>query len=123
MSQSKEIFPFQELLNELHIEYSDRFFWKQTSDKNWYGFLPLGREMLRYKKNADEIERISLDVVNQTLLARYLYKVNEELKKKVISERDIGLQELLFKTKNLNRHDISNFENRVGESIWRALIL
>ena len=120
--QSKETFPFWELLNELHIEYSDRFFWRQTSDKSWYGFIPMGRKMLRCKEESGKIEMISLDVVNRTQLGRYLYKVNEELKKTVISERGIRLQELLYKIKILNKHDSRGFENRVGEIIWRNLI-
>ena len=141
MADEKERFPDLPLLEENHIEYADRFFWKQISNGVWYGFMPMGRHLLRYIEESGRIEKNPLIVVNEIELQdnkrseerfsrnaeielqEYLHVVRKELLKQPVYEMPIKLQEFLecLKLREAYISDGSGKKN-LGNKIWNTML-
>lgn len=128
MSQGKDMFPVPELLKELHIEYIKAFFWNQQDNRDWYGFLPKGSELLYYTKDERCIKKKPITVLNRAELERYLCKVKNELKNELINpgigERRIGrnLQDYIYilSEDTFLNNDIKN-KYHIGTDIWNSI--
>lgn len=121
LSENKWILSNLELIKKYHINCANLFSWNQIGSKTWYGFLPMGSQLLKYTEERNEIEKIPLTVINERILGNYLYKVREDiLKKKLVSEYMLNLQDYFecVKIKEISKY--SNCKNRdsVGKIIW-----
>jgi len=123
LADEKERFPDLPLLEGNHIEYADRFFWKQISNGVWYGFMPMGRHLLRYIEESGRIEKNPLIVVNEIELQEYLHVVRKELLKQPVYEMPIKLQEFLecLKLREAYISDGSGKKN-LGNKIWNTML-
>ena len=121
LSKHKDIFPRPELIEDYDIELADRFFGRWGPDEIWYGFLPMGCHLVKYKKDKDSLEIIPLVLMNRKDLKGYLSKVKKELlKREVVTEKEIRFQELLLMMKKKEIQEQNSLgSNCFGETIWR----
>ena len=121
MSESKDIFPYPELVEKYHIEHTDKFFWRQVSCNVWYGFKPLGRHIMRYVKGIDELEILPLTVINQRELNEHVQKIKAELlNDNPVWERTTKIQDFMEKVKIEETQKAKTFRKNknIGERIW-----
>lgn len=106
-------FPSPDVLDKEDIERKSGFCWKPANNKVWYGFLPMGMQLLRYTEGMTSIEKLPLVVLNELMLEEHLSKVRKELlETNVVSEKRMELQEFIkgiergHYTKNKNERNI-----------------
>lgn len=100
------------------------FSWNQIGSKIWYGFLPMGNQLLKYTEERNQIEKIPLTVINETILENYLYKVRKEaLKKKLVSEYMLSLRDYFecVRIKEISNYSNCKNSDSVGKIIWEML--
>lgn len=123
LSEHKERFPVPEFIGEYQIAYAciNNFFGKWISDEVWYGFLPMGSQMLKYVKESNRLEVIPLVLMNEEELKDYLWKVKTELvKDKIVSEEEMSVQDWLSITFEKEVQNQNSFGKRcAGKNVWR----
>ena len=123
LSQNKEIFPASGLMKEYPIEYDlrDDFWGKWETDEVWYGFLPMGRQIIKYIKNRNRLEIMPLALTDRKNFKRYLWKVKMELMKDgIVSEEEISFRDWLSITVQGEIHKQKGFRsNCIGNNMWK----
>lgn len=122
LSENKRILSNPELIKKYHINSADLFFWNQIGSKIWYGFLPMGSQLLKYAEERNEIEKIPLTVTNETTLENYLYEVRAEiLKKKLVSEYMLNLRDYFecVKIKEISKYSNCKNSGNIGKTLWK----
>lgn len=126
LAECKEVFPGGELVKRLGIERADRFFWRQIYQGVWYGFLPLGRKLLKYTEHKNKIEFLPIVVVNNIKLKEYLYDVEwQNLIEKAHFEESIDISisrliHILKRVKTYEQHTLRSGKDSGGK-IWKIL--
>ncbi len=121
LSENKMILSNPELIKKYHIKNANCFSWNQIGSKTWYGFLSMGSQLLKYTEERNEIEKIPLTVINETILENYLYKVREDiLKMKLVSDYMLDLRDYFECVKIKESSNYNNCKNMdsVGKRIW-----
>lgn len=126
LTENKEVFPNPGLIEKYRIERAEFFSWNQIYSKIWYGFLPLGRQLLKYTEGRNRIEKIPLTVINGEVLNEYLRKVREEaFNEELIVENKykLDIQDFLdsMKMTEFSKSDGLNGNCRIGKKIWNIL--
>lgn len=121
--KKEDSFPASMFMEDYHIERADRASWKKISDGNWYGFLPMGRHMLRYSEEMRKLYLMPLTVVNNDELEKYLHKVKQSLLQSVMEEGIMGLPIFLDEIVKGGTHKISGLESNknTGKEIWKHI--
>ena len=81
----------------------------------------MGSQLLKYTEERNEIEKIPLTVINETILENYLYKVREDiLKMKLVSDYMLDLRDYFECVKIKESSNYNNCKNidSVGKRIW-----
>lgn len=121
--KTEDSYPASMLMEEYHIERADRASWKRLSDGSWYGFLPMGRQLLRYSEETQELYSMPLAVVNGEELEKHLHKVRQSLLGSVLGEDTMGLQMFLDEIVRGEIHgaDALGHGKNIGKEIWEHI--
>lgn len=126
VSENKDVFPYPEIIEKYRIECAEFFSWNQIHSKIWYGFLPLGCQLLKYTEGENRIEKIPLTVINGEVLNEYLRKVREDaFNEKLIMEDKykLNVQDFLDRIKipEAFKSERLNGNCHIGGKIWDLL--
>ncbi len=82
--QGKKSFKYKKgipsgIIEKYQIKYGEMVSCKSTTDGRWYCFKPIGRQILFFTEETNELKSIVLTVVNELELEKYLYKVKQNL--------------------------------------------
>lgn len=126
LSKCKDFFPAGELIKKYGIERADKFWWRQVYQGVWYGFLPLGRHLLKYTEGRNDVEYIPLNVVNETRLKEYLVHVERQIliERLTLGENiDTRISDFLNMFANIKTDDYQTLRlgKSNGEKIWKVL--
>lgn len=121
--KKKDSFPVSMLMEDYHIELADRASWKRTPDGRWYGFMPMGCQLLLYSEEMHELYSMPLTVVNNEELEKHLHKVRQSLLQSVVGEDIIELQEFLDEIVGGGAYKARDPESdkNIGEEIWKHI--
>lgn len=121
--KTEDSYPASMLMEDYHIERADRASWKRLSDGSWYGFLPMGRRLLRYSEETRELYSMPLTVVNDEELEKHLHKVRQSLLGSVLGEDTMGLQMFLDEIVRGEIHGADGLGHgkNIGKEIWEHI--
>lgn len=115
------------IIEKNRIRFANQISWKKLSDGNWYSFMPLGKELLCYSEEKNNLKIVPLVVNNPKEYQEHLHKVKMDFAK-----IEIFYEFWDFKVQNLiNREVLSvllkkedDQENKYGSGkmIWKKLI-
>lgn len=127
LSQSHEVFPDTLLLERYQIEKADKFSWMHMPDGRWCAFLPMGRQLLWYAPQTQEIKAVPLTVINEEELEAYLQPLRRAClhQKQVLENSSLTfceyLKTIVLQTDDEKTQNENNFDFTIGDNIWKYL--
>lgn len=78
LSKHRKMIPV-DIVQKYQIKYGEMASCMRMTNDRWYCFKPIGRHILYFKEGTNKLESITLTVVNEEELKKYLYKVKQNI--------------------------------------------
>lgn len=128
LSRNRNIIP-ESIVEKYQIKYGEVASCKQMPDGKWYFFKPVGRDILCFAEEADDLETIALTVVNGEEFKKHLIRVKQNLfQNKTFFWEFEGfklkeLMEVIMLSDRAESNDCQEGEkHNTGKLIWKEMI-